>query len=138
MGVVFVLWWLQGVAIEPWLRSRGFDLFWYDTDWLAATLAIAGGLLVLAIRRRLDAATGLILAMAAGWWAGFAILVLGLDLHMTPPRGDNWAGCLGMTLAALVVSADGPGSARSPAPGWSAASSAGSASPRRRCSSWSR
>ena len=39
--------------------------------------------------------------MAAGWWAGFAILVLGLDLHMTPPRGDNWAGCLGMTIAVL-------------------------------------
>ena len=37
--------------------------------------------------------------MAVGWWAGFAILVLGLDLRMTPPRGDNWAGCLGMTLA---------------------------------------
>ena len=39
--------------------------------------------------------------MAVGWWAGFGILVLGLDLRMTPPRGDNWAGCLGMTLAAL-------------------------------------
>jgi hypothetical protein len=37
--------------------------------------------------------------MSAGWWAGFAGLVLGLGLRMTPPRGDNWAGCLGMTLA---------------------------------------
>ncbi len=44
---------------------------------------------------------GLIIAMAAGWWAGFAILVLILGLRMTPPRGDNWAGCLGMTLASL-------------------------------------
>jgi hypothetical protein len=101
MGVVFVLWWLQGAAIEPWLRRRGYGLFWYDTDWVAATLAAAGGLIVCAVRLRLDRATGLILAMAAGWWAGFAILVLGLDLHMTPPRGDNWAGCLGMTLAVL-------------------------------------
>jgi hypothetical protein len=42
-----------------------------------------------------------VLSMAVGWWAGFGILVLGLDLHMTPPRGDNWAGCLGMTLGAL-------------------------------------
>jgi hypothetical protein len=101
MGVVFSLWWLQGVAIEPWLRHRGYELFWYDTDWVAATLALAGGLIVCAIRRRLDPANGLILAMAAGWWAGFGILVLGCDLHMTPPRGDNWAGCLGMTLAVL-------------------------------------
>ena len=58
-------------------------------------------MLARAIRRRLDAATGLVLCMAVGWWAGFGILVLGLGLRMTPPRGDNWAGCLGMTLAAL-------------------------------------
>jgi hypothetical protein len=101
MSLVFALWWLQGVAIEPWLRSLGFNLHWYDTDWLAALLAIEGGLLALAIRLRLDAATGLVLSMAVGWWAGFAILVLGLDLHMTPPRGDNWAGCLGLTVGAL-------------------------------------
>ena len=101
MGVVFFLWWLQGAAIEPWLRQQGYKLFWYDTDWVAATLALVGALLVCVIRRRLDRANGLILAMAAGWWAGFSLLVLGLGLHMTPPRGDNWAGCLGMTLAVL-------------------------------------
>jgi hypothetical protein len=101
MTLVFALWWLQGVAIAPWLVLRGYSLFWFDTDWLAASLAIVGGLLALAIRRRLDVAIGLVLSMAVGWWAGFGILVLGLDLHMTPPRGDNWAGCLGMTLGAL-------------------------------------
>ncbi len=101
MGVVCFLWWLQGAAVEPWLRQRGYQLSWYDTDWMAATLALAGGLIVCAFRRRLDRATGLVLSMAAGWWAGFGILVLGLDLHMTPPRGDNWAGCLGMTVAVL-------------------------------------
>ncbi|MGP0065703.1 MAG: hypothetical protein ACLQGP_19125 [Isosphaeraceae bacterium] len=102
MGVVFFLWWLQGAAIEPWLRRQGYELNWYDTDWVAATLAMAGGLIVCVVRRRLDRANGLILAMAAGWWAGFAVLVLGFGLRMTPPRGDNWAGCLGMTLAVLV------------------------------------
>jgi hypothetical protein len=101
MSLVFALWWLQGVAIAPWLVSRGFELNWYDTDWLAASLAILGGVVALAIRRRLDAANGLVLCMAIGWWAGFGILVLGLGLRMTPPRGDNWAGCLGMTLGAL-------------------------------------
>jgi hypothetical protein len=37
--------------------------------------------------------------MCAGWWLGFTVLVVGLGLRMTPPRGDNWAGALGMTLA---------------------------------------
>ena len=58
---------------------------------------LVAALLVWAIRRRLDPATSLVLHLAAGWWAGFLILVLVLRLHMTPPRGDNWAGCLGMT-----------------------------------------
>ena len=40
--------------------------------------------------------------MAGGWWAGFVVLVLVLGLRMTPPRGDNWAGCLGMTAGMLV------------------------------------
>ncbi len=97
MGVVFTLWWLQGVAIEPWLSQQGFKLFWYDTDWVAATLAVVGALLVWGVRRRLDPAASLVLHLAAGWWAGFLVLVLVLGLHMTPPRGDNWAGCVGMT-----------------------------------------
>src|SRR5262249_22964729 len=40
IGVVFVLWWLQGIAIAPWLRHQGISLDWYDTDWLAASLAL--------------------------------------------------------------------------------------------------
>jgi hypothetical protein len=97
IGVVFLLWWLQGVAIEPLLRQHGVKLYWYDTDWLAATLALVAVFLVVAVRRRLDRATSLVLHLAAGWWAGFGVLVLGMGLRMTPPRGDNWAGCLGMT-----------------------------------------
>ncbi|MFO0893249.1 MAG: hypothetical protein U0790_29435 [Isosphaeraceae bacterium] len=102
IGVVFLLWWLQGVAIEPWLRSRGVELNWYDTDWLAALLAMAAAVLIALLRRRVDDSTGLVLYLAGGWWVGFGVLVLALGLRMTPPRGDNWAGCLGMTLGALV------------------------------------
>jgi hypothetical protein len=101
-GVVFLLWWLQGVAIEPVLRYHGYSISWYDTDWVAASLALVAVLLVWAARRRLDPATALVLHLAAGWWAGFFLLVLVLDLHMTPPRGDNWAGCLGMTAGLLL------------------------------------
>jgi hypothetical protein len=99
--VVFMLWWLQGVVIEPYLVRRGYVLEWYDSDWLAALLAIIAALAVCAIRRRLDRAASLVLHVAAGWWAGFVILVLCLGLRMTPPRGDNWAGCVGMTAALL-------------------------------------
>jgi hypothetical protein len=101
-GVVLLLWWLQGVAIEPWLRGQGYSGSWYDTDWLAASLAAVAVLLVWAARRRLDSATALILHLAAGWWAGFVLLVLVLGLRMTPPRGDNWSGCVGMTAGLLL------------------------------------
>ena len=101
MGVVFSLWWLQGAVIEPWLRQRDFELNWYDTDWLAALLALVGGMFVCMVRRRLDRATALILSMATGWWVGFLLLVVVLGLRMTPPRGDNWAGCLGMTVTVV-------------------------------------
>jgi hypothetical protein len=102
LGLVLVFWWLQGVAIEPWLRARGVNLDWYDTDWLAALLALVAAASLVVIKRRVDRGTSLILHLAAGWWAGFALLVLGLGLRMTPPRGDNWAGCLGMTVGAIV------------------------------------
>jgi hypothetical protein len=99
---VFVSWWLQGVLIEPVLRSLGVSLDWYDTDWLAALLALITALGLAAYRRGLDRATSLVLHMAAGWWVGFVVLVLVLGLRMTPPRGDNWAGCAGMTAGMLV------------------------------------
>jgi hypothetical protein len=101
VGLVFIFWWLQGVAIEPVLRQQSIQLNWYHTDWLAATLSLVAVLIVAAVRRRLDPSTSLVLHLAAGWWAGFLVLVLLLGLHMTPTRGDNWAGCLGMTAGLL-------------------------------------
>jgi hypothetical protein len=40
--------------------------------------------------------------MAVGWWVAFLVLVVWLGLRMTPPRSDNWAGCVGMTIAMLI------------------------------------
>ena len=102
LGLVFLFWWLQGLVIEPWLLARGFRLDWYDTDWLAALLALNAALVLALLRGGVDRSTSLILHLAGGWWAGFGLLVLGLGLRMTPPRGDNWAGCLGMTAGAIV------------------------------------
>jgi len=44
---------------------------------------------------------GLFAAMAVGWLLAFIALPTLLDLHMTPPRGDGWAGIVGVLLGAL-------------------------------------
>ncbi len=107
LSVIFVAWWAQDL-FEEWLVNINSDfrqqspLYWYDTDWLGVLVAIvAVGLLAL-VRRRFDNATALILHMAVGWWAGFLLLVPVFGLRMTPPRGDNWAGCLGMAVGMLL------------------------------------
>jgi hypothetical protein len=80
-----------------WLNRR-YPL--HDTDWVAASSALAVAAAGAAIPRCRRACL-LIGLLAAGWWAGFGGLTLLLGLRMTPPRGDNWAGCAGL-LAALV------------------------------------
>lgn len=102
MSVVFLAWWLEEALLEPWMRTQGYDLNWYDTDWLGALVAIVAVLGLAAVRRRIDRGSSLILHMAIGWWAGFSILVLALGLRMTPPRGDNWSGCVGLVGGLLV------------------------------------
>lgn len=109
MTAVFVAWWLQGVAIVPGIL-RAFSLKpealeWYDSDWIAAILAIIAVLVLALIRQRYDRASSLIVHMAAGWWVGFLVLVVLLGLRMTPPRGDNWAGCVGLCAGILVYCA---------------------------------
>ena len=101
MGVVFFLWWLQGVAIEPWLRQRGFELYWYDTDWLAATLALSRRSRSGPSGAGSTAATSLVLHLAAGWWAGFLILVLVLRPAHDSAARRQLGGCLGMTAGLL-------------------------------------
>jgi hypothetical protein len=102
MTAVFLTWAVQGIVVEPWLRRSGYSLNWYDTDWPGALTAAIAVLLLAAVRGRFDRGSALILSMSIGWWAGFLLLVNVLGLRMTPPRGDNWAGCLGMTIGLIV------------------------------------
>lgn len=44
----------------------------------------------------------LFLYLALGWLAGFLLLPVLLGVRMTPPRGDDWAGILGVYVAATV------------------------------------
>jgi hypothetical protein len=98
---VFAAWSLQDLVVDHWLPTpsdyrHANPLYWFDTDWLAALVAIVAVLLLALVRRRFDSASSLILHMAVGWWIGFLLLVNLLGWRMTPPRGDNWAGCIGM------------------------------------------
>jgi hypothetical protein len=92
----------DGVITREQFREQIHWINWYDTDWIAVIVAAAAVVLLAIIRRRVCWGTSLILHMCAGWWIGFTLLTVGLGLRMTPPRGDNWAGALGMTVAMFV------------------------------------
>ena len=105
--VVFVGWSLQAVLIDRILATQRMErhespLYWFDTDWVAALVAIVSVVIVILFRGGIDIATALILYMGVGWFVGFLLLVNVFKLRMTPPRGDNWSGCVGMVAGLLV------------------------------------
>ena len=102
-----------GPLVALWLVWFGLDLlgvtdslsdhwFLHDTDWVAASSALAVALLYALARPGSGSACGLIAILALGWWVGYLLLTVLLGLHMTPPRSDNWSGCVGLFAALLV------------------------------------
>lgn len=73
----------------------------FDVDWLAALSALAVSLPLIAIPACRRAAL-VISILCVGWLAGFFLLVDLAGLRMTPPRSDNWAGCVGLFVAILI------------------------------------
>ncbi|MHC4352329.1 MAG: hypothetical protein ACYS0H_06385, partial [Planctomycetota bacterium] len=69
--------------------------------WIAALSGLIVGTVYAVIIRRERQPCYLIISLAVGWWAGYAILTVLLGLHMTPPRSDNWSGCIGLFAALL-------------------------------------
>lgn len=101
--VVLASWYLQDLWIDDLEFRLGQPLpELYDSDWLAPISAVMGVAGYAAVRRKWTVAHTLVVWLAAGWWAGFGGLVLGLGWRMTPPRGDNWAGVAGMTAAVFL------------------------------------
>ncbi len=78
---------------------------WFDTDYVAASAALMAALLTAVVRQRIEVITSLAIHMSAGWLVGFVLLVPLLGLRMNPPRGDNWAGCVGVVGGILVFCA---------------------------------
>jgi len=96
---LWLVWFFMDLSgLTGWLVQT-----WYlnDTDWFAAlsALLVAGVYAFLVPRSR--PACFFVMLLAGGWWAGYIILTGLLDLHMTPPRSDNWSGCAGL-FAAIV------------------------------------
>ena len=104
---IFIGWGLQGFLVDWFFRVRSMrrhenPLYWYDTDWLAALVALVATLVVVAFRRGFDVATSFMIYLSIGWFVSFLLLVNVFKLRMTPPRGDNWAGCVGLVLGVLI------------------------------------
>jgi hypothetical protein len=94
-------------CIIGWLARDIFtDLFRFlrfpGIGWTVPIIAV---LITALIRRRLDLGSRLVLYICGGWWAGMVLLVYAAGLHMTPPRADGWAGCVGAVAGILVFCA---------------------------------
>jgi hypothetical protein len=95
--LLYATWWiLHLTGVTPRVLSR-----WPigDSDWFEATTALLVAVIAYALFPRSRAACGLLALLAAGWWAGYALLVLVLGLRLNPPRSENWAGCVGILTA---------------------------------------
>ncbi|MEA3225816.1 MAG: hypothetical protein U9Q07_07675, partial [Planctomycetota bacterium] len=98
--VLWLVWFAMDLSgLTDWLAKT-----WHlnDTDWIAASSALLVAGVYAAMVRRSRQACFLIMLLAGGWWAGYIILTLLLGLHMTPPRSDNWSGCVGLFAALLL------------------------------------
>ena len=94
---VYAVWKLLDFSgATAWLEARWNP---YDTDWVAASSALLVAAAYAAHAPNARAACRFIIALTAGWLIGFGVLTVTLHLRMTPPRSDNWAGCLGLCTA---------------------------------------
>ena len=94
---VYAVWKLLDFSgATAWLEARWNP---YDTDWVAASSALLIAVVYAALVPKARAAYRFIITLAAGWLIGFGLLTVTLHLRMTPPRSDNWAGCLGLCAA---------------------------------------
>jgi hypothetical protein len=100
LAALWLVWLVMSLSgLTAWLSDR-----WSlnDSDWVGAlsALVVAGAWALVCPSDR--GACALIGVLAGGWWIGYLVLTVLLGLHMTPPRSDNWAGCVGLFVALLA------------------------------------
>ena len=102
-GPLVVLWlvWFA-LDVTGWTDRLSERWYLHDTDWVAASSALIVALVYALIRPTDRSACGLIAVLAIGWWGGYLLLTELLGLRMTPPRSDNWSGCVGLFAALLI------------------------------------
>jgi hypothetical protein len=99
MSAVFGGWLVQDMAVD--LFRPSFSGMWFSQG-LGVTVAILAVLVMACVRRKLETGSSLVLHLCVGWWIGFLVLVRLCGLHMSPPREDGWAGCLGLVAGLLL------------------------------------
>lgn len=97
--ILWLVWFTMDLTgLTAWLaQTWSFN----DTDWYAASSALIVAILYAAIVSRHRQACVFIILLAGGWLGGYIILTELLGLRMTPPRSDNWSGCVGLFLAVV-------------------------------------
>jgi len=99
MSAVFGGWLLRDIFVDLF-RSQLRGMWFMQGSGI--TVPILAVLVVIAVRRRVDPGSSLVLHLCIGWWLGFLVLVRMLGLHMTPPREDGWAGMVGLVAGLLL------------------------------------
>jgi hypothetical protein len=85
------------------LMTNWPSAFLNESDYAGLALGLVAGIgCYFAWFGKFRRGSSLLLHLALGWLAGFLLLPVLFDIRMTPPRGDNWAGMLGV-FGGLVV-----------------------------------
>jgi hypothetical protein len=80
----------------PWLRVLG------DTAWPGILALLVVGIVVLIRRSNWGDGALVIVCMAVGSWIGHLVLINLLHIELNPPRGDTWAGNVGLVAGILA------------------------------------
>lgn len=102
ISAIFLSWYAHD-STRQW--TRGWPRFnsVFGGQGGSINIAIAVVVILCLIRRQYwGLGSRLVLYMAAGWWAGHLLLIRALHLEMNPPRGDTWAGYLGLCFGILA------------------------------------
>jgi hypothetical protein len=79
------------------------DVFLKESDYAGLAVGLMIGIgCYFAWFGKFRRGSSLLLHLALGWFAGFLLLPVLLDVRMTPPRGDNWAGMVGVFVGLSV------------------------------------
>jgi hypothetical protein len=102
ISAVFLSWYAHD-AVRPWTRTwpRYSSVLGGEGGVINLTILVV--LAVCLINRKYwGLGSRMMLYMAGGWWVGNILLIRVMHFDMNPPRGDTWAGYLGLVFGIVV------------------------------------